>query len=151
MASQLQEDIKKEDSELISVLQSAIETSSVQPSMEPSDISKAATRVQQQVNAVQGYPVQLEIIKLLQHMQQSMVAATGWNSNNNNNGQRNHCRQPPKTPDNMSFNSNVTDTYCWTHRACGHTSAQCNSRAPGYQDTATLENRLGGSNEFCDA
>ena len=152
LASQLREDINKRDSELLTVIQSAMETASVAPSAISSEVSTIATPIQQQVNAVQSDPVQLEILKLLQQMQQSMMTTAPQNNNNNNNtGQRNNRRQTRKTPDNVSFNRNVTNKYCWTHGACGHTSAQCRLKASGHQDTATLENRLGGSNAFCNA
>ena len=38
--------------------------------------------------------------------------------------------------------------YCWTHGVTftnSHTSANCRNRAQGHQETATLENRMGGS------
>jgi len=43
-------------------------------------------------------------------------------------------------------------SYCWTHgRTCnnGHTSQTCRNRAGGHQDTATLENQIGGSTRYC--
>ena len=153
LASQLREDINKRDSELLTVIQSALETASVAPSVLSSEVSTIATPMQQQVNAVQSDPVQLEILKLLQQMQQSMMTTAPQNNNNTNTEQRRGRgrRQTGKTPDNASFNRNVTDKYCWTHGACGHTSEQCRAKASGHQDTATLENRLGGSNAFCNA
>ena len=65
LASQLRADIEKRDTKLLTVLRSAIETSSVAPSLAPSDISTIATPVQPHVNAVQSDPVQLKIMKLL--------------------------------------------------------------------------------------
>ena len=35
--------------------------------------------------------------------------------------------------------------YCWTHGWCAHNGTQCQAKAMGHQPTATLENRLGGS------
>ena len=43
----------------------------------------------------------------------------------------------------------TTDSYCWSHGACAHTSSQCNSKKAGHQDTATFSNKLGGSTAFC--
>ena len=110
-----------------------------------------------QANAMQGDPIQLEILKLLQQMQQSMMVTPSQQSNdgNNNNGgnnknrQRGRRRQPHKTPDEASFNRRFTNKYCWMHGACGHNSKECNIRATGHQEAATLEQRLGGSNAFC--
>ena len=151
LASQLRDDIMKRDTELLTVIQSAIETSSTPPSLAPSDISTVTSQSQQQINAVQRDPVQLEILKLLQQMQQSMAVSTTQGNTNRNTGQQNRNRPPRKTPDNASFVRNRKDKYCWTHGACGHTSGQCISKAPGHQDTATMENRMGGSNAFCNA
>ena len=151
LASQLRDNILKRDTELLTVIQSAIKTSSVPPSVAPSDISTVTPPAQQQINAVQSDPVQLEILKLLQQMQQSMATTTTQNNNNNNPGRQHRRRPPRKTPDNASFNRNKKDQYCWTHGACGHTSVQCMAKASGHQDTATMENRMGGSNAFCKA
>ena len=41
--------------------------------------------------------------------------------------------------------------YCWTHGACGHGSAACNSKLTGHQDNATFQNKMGGSTNQCPA
>jgi len=44
-------------------------------------------------------------------------------------------------------------SYCWTHgrtRNNGHTSAKCRNQADGHKVEATLDNRMGGSDRFCD-
>ena len=41
-----------------------------------------------------------------------------------------------------------TKNYCWTHGVCvgkTHTSAECQNKAPGHKDTATFDNRMGGT------
>ena len=159
LADQLRQDIEKRDTELLTVIQSAMETASVAPSMAPSDISSVtplfpqqAPSFQQQANSVQGDPIQLEMLKLLQQMQQMMYSQPPPQGNNNSgNTNRGRRRQPRKTPDDATFHRAKTDKYCWTHGACSHQSVQCNSKAPGHQDAATLENRMGGSNAFCPA
>jgi hypothetical protein len=35
--------------------------------------------------------------------------------------------------------------YCWSHGACAHSSAECNSPQDGHQTTATFQNMQGGS------
>ena len=148
LARQLREDIEKRDNELLSVIQSAMETSSQAPSMAPSDISLATPPVQQQANAVQGDPIQLEMLKILQQMQQTMTT-TVTQSNQGRSGRQGRRGTPRKTPDNASFNRAKTDKYCWTHGACSHTSTECNMRAQGHQESATFENKQGGSKAFC--
>jgi hypothetical protein len=44
----------------------------------------------------------------------------------------------------------ATTGYCWTHGSSNntaHTSATCKNQAPGHKDTATLTNKLGGSDK----
>ena len=53
------------------------------------------------------------------------------------------------TPNNANFDRHVTDSYCWTHGGCNHTSADCTLKALVYKDDATRENCMGGSNTFC--
>ena len=50
-------------------------------------------------------------------------------------------------------NRNKNDnSYCWTHgrtRNKLHTSQTCRNKSDGHQDTASLDNRMGGSDRFC--
>jgi type II secretory pathway component PulJ len=39
--------------------------------------------------------------------------------------------------------------YCWTHGGCGHTSTACLAKLTGHQDTATFQNKMGGSTSNC--
>ena len=143
LAQQLRTDILQRDNELLSIIQSAVGSGSPPPSIAPTDIS-TVTEIQHHANAVQSDPVQLEILKLLKQMQQSL-ATTDTSTGNNRRGRR----TPKKTPDNASFNRSQTDKYCWTHGACGHASSVCRAPASGHKQDATFENRMGGSNAFC--
>ena len=162
LADQLRQDIEKRDTDLLTVIQSAMETNSVAPSVAPSDISMSTASVQQQANSIQGDPIQLEMLKLLQQMQQAMFSQPptrdnnndnsyrgSQNNNNDGNSNRGRRRQNRKTPDNASYNRTKTEKYCWTHGATSHDSAQCRTKAQGHQDAATFNNRMGGSNAFC--
>ena len=68
LAEQLRQDIEKHNTNLLTVIQLAVETNSVAPSVAASDISILTSSVQQQANSIQGDPIQLEILKLLQQM-----------------------------------------------------------------------------------
>ena len=49
---------------------------------------------------------------------------------------------------------NNDESYCHTHgrtRNPTHTSVSCERKKPGYNDTATLHNQLGGSTRWCAA
>ena len=39
--------------------------------------------------------------------------------------------------------------YCWSHGACAHPSAECKAKRPGHIDSATFENKQGGSTAYC--
>ena len=68
------------------------------------------------------------------------------NDNNHRGESRNRNR---KTPDNPSFARRTTNKYCWTHGGCAHSSAGCNAKASGHQDSATFNSMQGGSKGFC--
>jgi hypothetical protein len=58
-----------------------------------------------------------------------------------NNGSNEH--NPPPA---QQQGSGRAPKYCWTHCSCAHASANCQSQCDGHQATATLANRMGGSN-----
>ena len=72
------------------------------------------------------------------------------NGGNSGGGRGSGTCRNRKTPDNARFPRPQTDKYCWTHGACNHTSAECQRQATGHQNTATFDNRMGGSNAYCN-
>ena len=70
------------------------------------------------------------------------------NANTRNNMARTQLNQQ-KTLENASLPRKKIDKYCWTHGGSGHTSITCRAKAPGHQDNATFENRLGVLNAYC--
>ena len=56
--------------------------------------------------------------------------------------------QNKHAPDNANFTRHVIDKYCHTHGGCNNTSGKCTGKATGHEDTATMTNKLGGSNDF---
>jgi hypothetical protein len=61
--------------------------------------------------------------------------------------QANNANEGPST-----YKSNIINHYyCWTHglsRNAGHTSSNCDHKAKNHQDTATVDNRMGGVNKI---
>ena len=51
----------------------------------------------------------------------------------------------PRTPMPAYF-----DKYCWTHGRGNHKGCDCNSKAPGHKDAATITNKMGGSTYACE-
>ena len=39
--------------------------------------------------------------------------------------------------------------YCWTHGLCYHSGDRCRTKKEGHQDTATLQNKMGGNTRGC--
>jgi hypothetical protein len=87
----------------------------------------------------------------------------GNNSQNNgnnsqNNGNNRNWRNPNGRGGGRNSNSGGGRTnnrprsskqYCWTHGACVHTSANCNTPSNGHKTTATFTNMQNGSKEGC--
>ena len=149
LANQLRVDIEKRDNDLLSVIQSVMDTNSQAPLMAPSDISLETPPPHHNTNNIQSDTVQLEMLKILQQMQQAMTSNTGAQNQDRGGCKGNTGRTPKKTPDDATFQRFKKDKYCWTHGACGHVSSDCQGRAPGHQDTATFNNKQGGSKAFC--
>ena len=146
LAQQLKSDIQQQDSDILTYIQTAIDSAS---HSDTGSITETATPSDMSTMTPQTDMVQVEMLNILQQIQQSLTNTDGQQQPNNNTNQRTRTRGPRKTPDNASFNRNKTDKYCWTHGGCNHTSAECNSKASGHQDGATFEKRQGGSNAFC--
>jgi hypothetical protein len=48
-----------------------------------------------------------------------------------------------------TFRQRNTSEYCWTHGGCGHRGQDCLTKLPDHQNTATFENKMGGSTNNC--
>jgi hypothetical protein len=46
---------------------------------------------------------------------------------------------------NETANKKPHRLYCWSHGACAHSSAECNTQLPGHDTAATFHNMQGGS------
>jgi hypothetical protein len=75
------------------------------------------------------------------------------NNRNNNNNCRNNNRNNRNGNNNRNDQKNNNNTlYCHTHgrtRNDNHTSPTCRNPSNGHSATATLDNRMGGSEEWC--
>ena len=80
-------------------------------------------------------------IDLMQNMMQQMYQLTQQNSTDGSSTTR-RTKAKANQPRNQ-FQSK----YCWTHGLCHHHSKDCRSKADGHKDTATLDNRMGGSSK----
>ena len=80
LAQKLKNDIQQRDNDLLSYIQTAInsssqsDTGSMTGSATPSDMS-TTTPLQHQANATRSNPVQLEMLKILQQIQQNLTTA----------------------------------------------------------------------------
>ena len=97
--------------------------------------------------------------QMLTQMQEMMSRMLSQNYNpppTGGNLNRGHQRQPGhggRTPtygySNTSGRSTSPQKYCWSHGACAHTGAECNTPATGHQTLATFANMMNGSTNNC--
>lgn len=92
-----------------------------------------------------------QVQELMALMLTGSVAATPTNDNSRNprggRGRgRNHTRNTSST---STRTAPSPRQYCWSHGACAHSSADCNTRQPGHQTTATFDNMMAGSTTNC--
>ena len=159
LASQLQATIDSQGTEMIEMLQGlqGLATDDNAPNVHPTPPTTQAQipPPHPTANAAAQPDVQLEILRMLGDMQQSMPRGDrGRRSARGRGGQagregRGGAQTYQKTPDNATFLRRVTNDYCWTHGGCNHGSNECSRQAPGHNNSATRGNRLGGSNDFC--
>ena len=148
LAQQLRTDLQVQGTEMLALVQGLAEANADPP---PTEVHPTQAPT---ANAVIQDAIQMEMLQLLRDI------ATRNNNNGGRGGRfgrgnrggrtgRGNGGVNRRTPDNASFNRRVVTFYCHTHGACNHASADCSSKAPGHQDVATMENRMGGSNAFC--
>jgi hypothetical protein len=90
---------------------------------------------------------------LLTQMQEMMtVMRTGTvnthsqqRRNNRGRGGRGRNNDTPNNGNRSGRQQAAPRLYCWSHGACAHSSAACNTPSPGHQTTATFQNMQGGS------
>ena len=141
LATQLREDLDARNTDLMTVLQTALEAQS-HSTAPTATVTSDLTNPTHQVNSASSDKVQLEILQLLQQMKTDLQAKCAP-------APAPRTRRAKKTPDDASFPRRKTDKYCWTHGGCAHDSSACKDKAAGHQDTATFSNRMGGSNAYC--
>ena len=56
-----------------------------------------------------------------------------------------------RKPSTQTRTRRVLTSYCWTHGAGNHKSADCRNKKDGHKDNATFDNRMNGSSAFCRA
>ena len=71
------------------------------------------------------------------------------NRNNNHNRGGRGGRNSNSSGRNPSNRANYTRKYCWTHGACAHSGAECNTAATGHNSQATFTNMMDGSTQNC--
>jgi len=125
------------------------------PTETPPPVTNTPTLTHPQMNATaqQG---QQEIIAAIQQLQQQFLNMNNT-INNRTNGRNNGSSSSAGNGGNgntgngttQRFTRNNISKYCWSHGACSHTSAQCNSKRDGHKNNATFENKQGGSTAYC--
>ena len=142
LAQQMRTDLDTRNTEMMSIIQTALSHASTAPSCDDTTLSDL-TPAHHQANSVATDPIQLEMLQLLRQMQQGMQTTPADAAPSASvPGYR-------RTPNNATRPRKDTSKYCWTHGASNHASLECERRAPGHRDKATLTNRMGGSSAYC--
>ena len=149
LASQLRVDLGNQQTEMMAMVQTLVEDTQAENSSPPTMVEQPA------VNATMT-TAQEQMLQILREMRDAQIATNSsqGNSSQGNSSQSNWPRDRStrvnrRTPDNANFNRVDKSKYCHTHGACNHNSGECNRKAQGHRNAATLANRLGGSNAFC--
>ena len=147
LASQLRADLNDQQTEMLAMVQNIV----IQGLTPTQETPVEEHHAQQAANATIKGNVQLQMLQILQAMQVAHANGNGnqYNGSGNQNGGGRPPRANKRTPDNAAFTRLDKSKYCHTHGACNHASSECNRKAPGHRNTATLTNRMGGSNAFC--
>ena len=147
LADKLRADLQMQGNEMLAMVQGFAESNITQPPEEEHPQPAPAA------NAVVQDSIQLEILRLLRDISAQNSQNSGRGGRGGRTGRTARGNGGPRigthTPDNASFNRRVTSNYCHTHGACNHDSRACTTKAPGHHDNATMDNRMGGSNAFC--
>ena len=147
LASQLRVDLNNQQTEMLAMVQNLV----IQDETPAQESRVEEQHAQHAANATIESNVQMQMLQILQAMQAAQANGNGnqYNGSGNQNGGGRPPRANKRTPDNASFTRLDKSKYCHTHGACNHASSECNRKAPGHRNTATLTNRMGGSNAFC--
>jgi len=140
LAQRIQEQLQERDSHMMALLQNipSLTTSSSTSSSEE-DYQEQPSPPTHAANSLVD-STQLEILKLLRRIQLDMRAQQSAQPT-----YRPRVLKATKTPDDAKPNRRYKGKYCWTHGACGHSSANCKDKAPGHKDGATKDNKMDGS------
>jgi hypothetical protein len=124
------------------------------PTPPPNEIEDVANSLQRRETDLQSREN-----SMMTQMQDMMMQMMQNNNNHNNNNNYNNHRGGRNSQGRgrggrargRGNHNRVTQprSYCWSHGACAHSSADCNRRAVGHQNAATFANMLNGSIVGC--
>ena len=140
ISSQIQQQLAERDDQLFSVTQSITSLASASTSSDSEDSPQ-----DQQANSITPQDTQLEILKLLHDLKVEL-------KHSNSQAPKREPKKGPfqKTPDNQTTPKRWnTRHYCWTCGASNHPSKKHRFKAPGHQDLATFDEKMGGSKAYC--
>lgn len=162
LAQEMRTEINHSNMEIINMLKIAGSqtqdeaTVGTQATSSISDVTDQANSITASENS-QLLTTIVQLQKQMAAMQSQLANQNRNNKNDSNSGGGNgdggggnkRKRFFKKTPDSPPFTRGKTDVYCWTHGACNHSSADCTRRARGHVETATFQDKQGGSLAFC--
>ena len=144
LSEQLRITINTQGTEILAMLQELVVADNNSPIEEMPPPTAPPTPAE---NAVAHTNVQLEMLRILHEIMQLNAGRSGRGGRGGRgrgNREKNHCNL-----DNVKFPRRIIDKYCHIHGGCNHVSSDCTRKAEGHNDAATMQNRLDGSNAFC--
>ena len=115
----------------------------VEEKKDDDDIQQQANNTNQQTSSSNDMQTLLAQMQQMQMQNQTLMMQL-MNGGRNSNGNR-----LGNNPRNVKKQAPGERKYCWTHGWCAHTGNECNKKADGHKDKATLTNKMGGSNWNC--
>ena len=144
LTNKFEEHLAIRDSQLLSIKQSILSLAATSSSSNSDETPPAYA-----ANSISSNIVQLEILKLLKELRAD-IKSSNHQPKPDLKPSLNLRRGPNlKTPDYVTKKRWRVHHYCWTHGRCGHASDKCNSKAEGYKDEATFNNKIRGSKAHC--
>ena len=137
ISSKLQQQLSQQDAQLLDMFQT----------LQTSDQENIPLNYAVACTTTQSDNTQLEILCALQELHRDLnnIKSSSSNTSNQQTTGSSTRKYARKTPDAGGRLRKNISKYCWTHRACAHTSKDCPDKADKYQNIATFENKMKGS------
>ena len=106
--------------------------------------SKSRKRKHKELNVTTQDKFQLKMLKILQNIEENFSDRPTSRISNQTPG-----KTRKKWYNEGGKHRRYTSKYCWTCGATNHKGSGCRFKKEGHKDSATFDNKMGGSTAFC--